>query len=424
MKKTVYVLFVLVFIVFSTPGFSQNYLEKTLTGKYSPDQLVTFAASIPFNDAVALINKVSQKTTGIGIVSTVDRTDPVGVEINNMYYQQALDIIVKFAGLVYERQNDMIVIKNSKAPEEEKKDASTYAPVDARDVKISAIFFDSDVLKARQMGINWQVLLSRNGLNLGGQLGDVTDAGPLTGGSPSTSSSSSTTTQQFTGGQLAAKSEFNLGDFSGNATALFQFLESKNVGEVITAPNTTVRDGQTGTIQVGSDFSVKTKDFAGNTIEKFYPTGTILKVTPHVYKEKGINYIVLDINAQRSTFSVSDLTSVINKTQATTQVIMLNGEETVIGGLFINDEKTVRTGIPFLKDLPWWVFGLRYIFGSDNVQVEKRELVILIKAELIPTLKERLAGPKATNLLRDEILKNREKIQYYKFNVKTPSDNN
>ena len=393
MKKTVSAILAFLIIIFSTPGIAQNYLQKTLTGQYSPDQLVTFASSIPFNDAIALINKVSEKTTGIKVVSTVDRTDPVGVEITSMYFEKALDIIVKYAGLIYERQNDMIVVKNSNAPPEVKKDASTYAPVDARDVKISAIFFDSDVNKARQMGINWQVLLSRNGLNLGGQLGDVTDADPLTGGSSSTSSSSSTSTQQFTGGQLAAKSSFNLGDFSGNATALFQFLESENVGEVITAPNTTVRDGQEGTIQVGSDFSVKTKDFAGNTIEKFYPTGTILKVTPHVYSEKGINYIVLNINAERSTFQVSDLTSVINKTAATTQVIMLNGEETVIGGLFINDEKTVRTGVPFLKDLPWWVFGLRYIFGSDQISVEKRELVILIKAELIPTLKERLAWP-------------------------------
>ncbi len=424
MKKTVSAILAFLIIIFSTPGIAQNYLQKTLTGQYSPDQLVTFASSIPFNDAIALINKVSEKTTGIKVVSTVDRTDPVGVEINGLYYEKALDIIVKYAGLIYERQNDMIVVKNSNAPPEVKKDASTYAPVDARDVKISAIFFDSDVLKARQMGINWQVLLSRNGLNLGGQLGDVTDADPLTGGSSSTSSSSSTTTQKFTGGQLAAKSSFNLGDFSGNATALFQFLESENVGEVITAPNTTVRDGQEGTIQVGSDFSVKTKDFAGNTIEKFYPTGTILKVTPHVYSEKGINYIILNINAERSTFQVSDLTSVINKTAASTQVIMLNGEETVIGGLFINDEKTVRTGVPFLKDLPWWVFGLRYIFGSDNITVEKRELVILIKAELIPTLEERLAGPQATNPLRDEILKNRDKIKYYKFNGTTNTDNN
>jgi len=406
MKKRVNAILVLLIVAFSIPGIAQEYLQKTLTGQYSPDQLVTFSSTLPFNDAIALINKVSEKTTGIRVFSTVDRTDPVGVEITNLYFQKALDIIVKYAGLKYERQKDMIVVKSSNAPPEEKKDASTYAPVDARDVKISAIFFDSDVRKARQMGINWQVLLSRNGLDLGAQLGSLR------------------ADSTFTGETITGKSNFNLGDFKGNASALFQFLENNNVGQVITAPNTTVRDGQEGTIQVGSDFSVKTKDFAGNTVEKFYPTGTILKVTPHVYKEKGINYIVLNINAERSTFTVSDLTSVINKTSASTQVIMLNGEETVIGGLFVNDETKVRTGIPSLNDSPLRFFGLRYIFGSDNTVTEKRELVILIKAELIPTLKERLEGPKATNPLRDEILKNRDRIRFYKFNESTNNDNN
>lgn len=403
MKKMYNAFIVLLILVFSSQGFSQNYLEKTLTHKYSSDQLVTFSATLSFNDAIALINKVSQKTAGIKVVSTVDRNDPVGIEITNMYYEQALDIIVKYAGLIYERQNDMIVVKQ-KNETAIKRDASTYAPVDARDVKISAIFFDSDVLKARQMGINWQVLLSKNGLDIGAQLGNTLKPDST-----------------FEGEQISANSQFNLGRFSGNATALFQFLESNNVGQVITAPSTTVRDGQEGTIQVGSDFSVKTKDFAGNTIEKFYPTGTILKVTPYVYNEKGINYIVMNINAERSTFSVTTLTSVINKTSAATQVIMLNGEETVIGGLFLNDETNVRTGIPFLKDLPWWFFGLRYIFGSDKVQVEKRELVILIKAEILPTLKERLENP-STNPLRDEILRNKNRIQYYKFNNSSSSE--
>ncbi len=58
-----------------------------------------------------------------------------------------------------------------------------------------------------------------------------------------------------------------------------------------------------------------------------------------------------------------------------------------------NDETKIRNGVPFLKDLPWWVFGLRYIFGSDDIITTKKELVISIKAELLPTLKERLADP-------------------------------
>ena len=47
--------------------------------------------------------------------------------------------------------------------------------------------------------------------------------------------------------------------------------------------------------------------------------------------------------------------------------------------------------IPILKDLPWWVFGLRYLFGFNSTANSRRELVVLIKAELVPTIEERMA---------------------------------
>ena len=107
------------------------------------------------------------------------------------------------------------------------------------------------------------------------------------------------------------------------------------------------------------------------------------------------------------------------KTSASTQIVMLNGEETILGGLFSNERTTERVGIPFLKDLPWWVFGIRYLTGSDKVVTTKKELVILIKAELVPTLKERLAGPRVENPIKEDILKNRQRIKYYQLNSLT-----
>jgi type IV pilus assembly protein PilQ len=95
---------------------------------------------------------------------------------------------------------------------------------------------------------------------------------------------------------------------------------------------------------------------------------------------------------------------------------MLNGEETIIGGLFSNEESVVRNGIPFLKDLPWWVFGIRYLTGSDETIIRKKELVILLKAELVPTLKERFENPKVDNVLNDERSKRRNEIKYHLFN--------
>jgi type IV pilus assembly protein PilQ len=214
---------------------------------------------------------------------------------------------------------------------------------------------------------------------------------------------------------VGVSSDFTLGNFFGQATAVFKLFEDEGIGEIIASPSIIVRDKNKGNIQVGSDFSVRTRDFAGNTVEKFFPTGTIIDVTPYIYNEEGINYILLNITVERSSFSQNETTTQINKTNASTQVMMLDGEETILGGLFVNEETTTRNGIPFLKDLPWWVLGIRYLTGSDEKVVRKKELVILLKAELVPTLKERFAHPDTKNLIQSQINRDQKRIQYYQL---------
>ncbi len=221
---------------------------------------------------------------------------------------------------------------------------------------------------------------------------------------------------------LGISSDFSVGNFFGQATALFRFFEEQNIGEIISSPSIIVRDESKGSIQVGSDFSVRTRDFAGNTVEKFFPTGTIIDVTPYIQNEEGINYILLDIMVERSSFSQSETTTEIRKTNAKTQIVMLDGEETILGGLFVNEEAKVRNGIPFLKDLPWWVFGIRYLTGSDETIVRKKELIILLKAELVPTLKERFASPNTKNLIQTQVEKNLGRIKYHQLNESTSKE--
>jgi len=398
--------FIIIFLTLFVPFLSaQNYLGKTLTQNYSPDELITMSPVLPFDQAIILLSKISEKTSGIKIVLTTQNSNPIGVEINNMYYLKAFDFIVKYAGLIYERKDDMIIVKK---PNEEKQDPLTYASVDSREVTISAVFFDSDVNKSKELGLDWKVLLSKDGLEIGGDFGNPVDQ---------------TTTTDSKKYQITTKSSFDIGGFFGEATSVFRYLESESVGEIISNPNITVRDRVKGKIQVGSDFSIQQKDFAGNTVEKFYPTGTIIEVTPYIYKEDSLSYILLDLMVERSSFNVTDNTSEIKKTAATTQVTMLNGEETVIGGLFINQEVQERTGVPILKDLPWWFFGLRYLFGSDKTTLVKKELVILIKAELVPTLKDRLSNRKDNiSPIESEIIKNRNRIKYYKFKNSNPDN--
>ncbi|MDP3444190.1 MAG: hypothetical protein Q8T08_15140, partial [Ignavibacteria bacterium] len=104
----------------------------------------------------------------------------------------------------------------------------------------------------------------------------------------------------------------------------------------------------------------------------------------------------------------------IRKTTATTKVLLLNGEETAIGGLFTTEETLVRRGIPILRDLPWWVLGLRYIFGYDQKEFNTKEIIILIKAEILPSLRERVLNSKDELRLKIEREKNKLDIEKYK----------
>ena len=387
--------------------FPQKYWERRLKDYNNPDELVTLSQSLPFNEAIALLSKVSESTTGKRVVSTVTSDNPIGIEIESMPYDKALFMIIQYSGFVIEEKEDVIIVKRLQG--EEVKPEDSYASVDSREVKISAVFFEVNVAETKKVGIDWKILLSQNGLNLGSEL--------LT---QSQQSTTSTTAVTPAGSNTSVSGDFKLGDFYGQATAMFRFFEENNLGEIIASPNITVRNNKLGRIQVGSDFSVRTRDFAGNTVEKFFPTGTIIEVTPNVYNEKGLDYVLLKILVERSSFILNDQTTEIKKTNASTQVLVLNGEETILGGLFVNEQTIVRNGIPFLKDLPWWVFGIRYLTGSDQTVDTKKELVILLKTELLPTLQERLENP-IKNPLNTELSKQNDRIKYYQLESKGSS---
>lgn len=412
MKTTTNSLLIVLFLAVLIPfgaALPQQYLEKQFKGYTNPDELVTFSANASYNTAVALISKVSESITGKRVISTVDSEAAIGIEITNMPYDKALVILVQFHGLKFEEKEDLIVIKRKDDPSSDTT-PETYASVDSREIKISAVFFEMDVAESKKRGVNWSVMLDNNrNFKVG------TD---LIGGPDIPEAGAQLNPPDF---RISPEGTFRIGEFAGEVTAMFRFFEEENLGEIIASPNILVRDRNKGRIQVGSDISIKQRDFAGNVVETFFPTGTIIEVTPFVYKEDDVDYILLKILVERSSFvqggGESQLTE-IRKTNTKTEVVMLHGEETVIGGLFINEDVKIRTGIPILRDLPAWFFGLRYLFGSDEVVVRKKELVILLKAELVPTLKERIAITPSDTPIEDDIKYNNNRLRELKPNRK------
>jgi len=399
-KTLIISLILILSVTISVQG--QNYLERQLANRYSESELVTISPTLTFDQAIQMLSTVSELSSGKKIVSTVSISSPVGIELNSVSYQVALNIIVNLMNLIYEEDENNIVVKRKIEEEADVFDESIFADITDKEVRISAIFFEADIENSREAGMDWKWLIGKDGFNIGAELRSETQIpeGQIEQVLP----------PEF---NVASDIAFTMGEFQGNALAMFKFFESKNLGEIIASPSIAVRNKQPGRIQVGQDFSIKQRDFSGNVIDRFYSAGSIIEVTPYIYMKNDIEYILLKLSVEKSSFFPTDLTTVIKKTIAESDVLLLSGQETVIGGLYENEENIVRNGIPFLKDLPWWVFGIRYLTGYEEIVVRKKENIILVKAEILPTIEERVLLIEAENVLRDQIDKDKKSLDHY-----------
>jgi general secretion pathway protein D len=356
-----------------------------------PDAIVSMEKSLAFDRALRELNELSRQYTGKIIIDPERRDKEIGVHIEAMHWRDALDRILVHNNLVFDEGEDHILIKAQPTAAE----LAPLRPLDpdrptlkSREVNISAVFFEVNHSKLRESGIRWNFFRSDNFGEIGA---DLAARRP-----PIDPPQLGIVEREDRGLTVDVTPDWSF----ANLNAIIQLFEGTDIGEVIASPEVTVRSGQTGRIQIGEDISIKQRDFAGNIIDQFISTGTIINVTPEVMIEEGVPFISLDIAAERSTGTPGQISTIIAKAEAETRVLLLDGEETVIGGLYVTDERVLREGIPILKDLPWWFFGLKYIFGYNRVERDKQELIILLKAQLVPTLEERIAAERDRNLLQ------------------------
>ena len=367
----------IVFIIIIAQGVYAQSGNLPVQTHRNPEEIVTLSRETTFEQAINILNSFAREYEQRIIINRTAVNKPIGVNIPAMPWQQALQYIVAANGLVLNEKPDYYEIM-SQEPGESSSQSSPKKPVlyslETREVKISATFFEGQRRLLREIGVDWSTI----------QDGKVEVN--LEGAQNVSSTIFQLATPSMDPGEL-----LNISNSGWDIRALFNTFEAANKGEILSAPTIKVMDGETGRIQVGQDFSINTTDFAGNTVTKFFSSGTILEVKPSVVQIHDTTFIHMQITAEKSSAQPDPVSTVINKQQANTQILLLSGEETVIAGLYRNEEATVRRGIPYLKDLPWWVFGLRFLFGFDSRDIQEQELVILIKAELVPSVADRFA---------------------------------
>ncbi len=368
----------------------------------NPDEIVTFDRATSFIEAVEIINQFAQEYENKFIVDKSGYSGEIGVSLPAMHWKDALTYILQFRNLelittpqyyeigVKKIDTGSIQQKNSPALASTLPPSIQLATTATREVRINATFFEGNKRALQEIGVDWSTLTKNVPSNIQDFVDpDGDEALPQTTFNDQFVSINATNANQVS--QNVFNALVNFGEVGPvNVQALFSAFESSNLGNILATPSIKVVDGQEGKIQVGQDFSIKQKDFAGNVSDAFYSTGTILTVTPTVIEYQDTTFIHLDLALERSTALPDAVSTIVNKQTAQTQTLLLNGEATSIAGLYRTDHTTVRRGVPILKDLPPWFFGLRYIFGYNSDDKLENELVILVQAELEKSLPERM----------------------------------
>lgn len=380
-----------------------------------PDQLVSFLPSTPFDRFTEYMNPIFERVTGKSIVDPETREHPIGISISGMHFLDALELVLQYNELEYRETDRYFMIQQ--VPTEDlilDADAATGtsrgvaagetnspATLDTRQIEIKAVLFELNHSKAKDSGIDWSVLFGSTG-STGGSGG---------GGSSASQNSVSfflKTKDMFSGVEDIIDGPDQV-DFK-NLNSLFRLAENVGVGETIANPSVTVQSGQKGDIQIGSDIPVQIRDTFGNISTQYFKTGIIIEVTPTLIEQPLADslgspvaeFLHLQVKVEKSGSRPSATGPTIDRSLANTQLLMLDGEQTVIGGLYSTDESVTRRGVPILKDMPKWFFGFPYIFGRTQRSVIQKELVISLEANVVDPIRDRMARELPNELLESQ----------------------
>ena len=201
----------------------------------------------------------------------------------------------------------------------------------------------------------------------------------------------------------------------GRFNTVLDLIETFGVVRTLSNPRITVMQNQTAVLKVAEQQVFFTLDIeAGATLEGGGTTqsaveseintvsiGVVMTVQPSIDLETEqitlnlrptITRVVstetdpaVTIEAKRAGLTLTDAVSKIPEVsvqEIDSVVTMRSGQVVVMGGLMEDRIDIDETSLPLLSDIPW----LGYLFRAKTETIKKTELVILIRATIVPTI--------------------------------------
>ena len=245
-------------------------------------------------------------------------------------------------------------------------------------VQIEARIVQADTSFAQSLGIMWGAAFTQlQGNNVfgiqGGTSGDFNAPTPgFAVNLPATVSGLSSvpgagfTFGRFTDKPLNLDLRLSAGELSG-------------LTKTISSPKVITLDNKEAKIEQGESIPFQTTSLQG-TQTTFVDANLTLQVTPHVTSDGSIIMKVKAAKNQLGSFSGPAGPS-IEKREATTEILLKDGETTVIGGIFTDEKRESKAALPWLSKIP--ILG--WLFKSVSETDTKKELLIFITPTIIKT---------------------------------------
>ncbi len=237
-------------------------------------------------------------------------------------------------------------------------------------VMIEARIVEVNKNVSQQLGVQWGTTLSTfNGnTTLEGPGGDPFNVDLLPGGTPL---------------NFGAASGFLLGlggiapgfDLDVQLTA----LEKKGDARILSSPKVTTLDNKKALIKSGRSIPFQTTSANEGTKVEFIDVELSLTVTPHITSDDNVYMVIAATkNAANLAVQVNGFPELTTK-EASTEVLVGNGDTTVLGGVYESEVLRNNEAVPLLSKIPFLGALFRNIDDADDV----KELLIFVTPTIL-----------------------------------------
>lgn len=169
--------------------------------------------------------------------------------------------------------------------------------------------------------------------------------------------------------------------------ATLSALAASGQVRILSRPVVQAQNNQEARISVGEQRpfvstarSLPTAEPVLDRVVQYRDVGTTLTILPTINDDGYVNLaIVQEVN--NATNEIQFDAPIISTREAQTQILALDGQTVVIGGLIDRATDRTRAGVPFLKDIPL----LGYLFGTTRENVGHSELFLFLTPHIVYT---------------------------------------